>query len=127
MKIALAIILAIVAGCTKHCEPEKAKQPSPAPAVLPVEVKHKLFYFGADWCEPCRRMHADTLDNKDVKDAIASQFGIYFTIVNIDTAKTLARDFNITVVPTYMIIEDNTVTKRGVGYLNAKDFLEWLK
>lgn len=89
--------------------------------------RFQFVYFGAEWCQPCRQMQADTLSNASVKKAMDKQFGMYVTVMDIDVFKKMAEVYKVVAVPTYVILDGDKEIKRGVGYRNAADFLNWLK
>lgn len=76
--------------------------------------------FSAAWCSPCKQAKPVFQQLKEtIKD-------VQFEIVDIDEQHEMAQDFNITGVPTFMLIEDNEEVKRLVGAQNVvrvKDLL----
>jgi thioredoxin 1 len=80
----------------------------------------KIVMFSAAWCSPCKQAKPVFQQLKEtIKD-------VQFEIVDIDEQHEMAQDFNITGVPTFMLIEDNEEVKRLVGAQNVvrvKDLL----
>lgn len=119
MKKVFLVLLCIV-GC-QRVESEPPKPP------VPVVVKDNFLYFGAEWCQPCRLMRDNTLTNARVKDAMLDRFGKYVTILDFDHSRILADAYQVEVVPTYFILRNSAIIKRGEGYASVDEFLEWLK
>ena len=72
----------------------------------------KVVMFSASWCGPCKQ-------SKPVFNEIAaSRKDMEFQVVDIEENEDMTKDFNITGVPTFMIIEDNEEVKRLVGAAN---------
>ena len=80
----------------------------------------KVVMFSASWCNPCKQA-------KPVFEKISQETpDAYFQIVDIDENRAMAEDFNITGVPTFMLIEDNEEVKRLVGAANVTRIKELL-
>ncbi len=69
-----------------------------------------LIDFWAEWCGPCRMM-------TPVIDELASQYAGKATIakVNVDNEQDLATKFNVSSIPTFLVVKDGEVKSRFVG------------
>ena len=85
--------------------------------------------FYADWCIPCKELDALTFSDKRVmKDFYR------FTVYKVDMTKTnevneqLRKRFNVIGMPTVLIIDSKgNETKRLTGFVNADEFLLYIK
>ncbi len=80
-----------------------------------------LVDFHADWCGPCRML-------APVLEQVAKEMGDRATIgkVNIDTEQKTASQFQITSVPTMVVLKNGKEVKRLVGLRNAETIKEML-
>lgn len=77
----------------------------------------KVIRFTASWCQPCKAL-SKTLDNIETK--------IPIEVVDIDEQSNVAIEYGIRSVPTLVMVEDGSVTKRIVGLKSAEDLKVWL-
>ncbi len=98
---------------------EKAKKQALA------ESKPIVAMFTASWCGPCKRMKSTTLVDGNVKRLLRA----HFVTVMIDTDRnpSLTRQFNITGMPTVVIIDPVTgKSERVIGFQRRGQFLSFL-
>ena len=69
-----------------------------------------LVDFWAEWCQPCLMM-APTLD------ALAAEYEGKVTVgkVNVDNEPDLARRFEVSSIPTLLVMKNGEVTKKFIG------------
>ncbi len=84
-----------------------------------------LVDFTASWCQPCKRMEAETWPHEDVlawlgEHAIAIQ-------VDVDQQSDLAARFEIQAMPTVVAMRAGEEFDRVVGYRDAAGLLAWGK
>ena len=76
-----------------------------------------LVDFWAEWCGPCK-MQGPIIDSVAVK--IGNNANI--SKLNVDDSPKIARDYNITGIPTILIFKDGKEVKRLVG-VQSESFL----
>jgi thioredoxin 1 len=69
-------------------------------------MKH-VFYFTADWCGPCKKVRPI------VQELI--QDGYSFQIIDVDIENELAKKFQISSVPTFILFKNEKSIKRVSG------------
>lgn len=73
--------------------------------------KKVLIDFYADWCGPCKRLSPIvdkvSVDNKDVK----------FVRIDVDKNKDLMTKYNVSSIPTLVVIENGEEINRSVGLI----------
>src|SRR3984885_8022429 len=80
-----------------------------------------LVDFYADWCGPCRMM-TPVLE----KVADESTGKVVIAKVDIDSAKSIAGNFQVTSVPTLILFKDGKVMGRLVGLRDAETIKEFI-
>lgn len=69
----------------------------------------KVLMFGANWCSPCRASKPVFNSLKETKPEYEYQ------IVDVDENHDLATKFDISSVPTFIVLENETVVDKIVG------------
>jgi thiol:disulfide interchange protein len=79
----------------------------------------------ATWCGPCQEMAQTTWKDASVAKALE---GYVPVSLDTDANAMLAMKYNVSVVPTLMVIDPKTgnVIKRSEGALDAEAFKDWL-
>ena len=70
-------------------------------------MRHVL-YFTADWCNPCKKVRPVVEEIN--KDSITK-----FLFIDIDTELSLAQDYEVRSIPTFILLEDGKEIKRVSG------------
>ena len=125
----IAVLIGISLGTGKKAEKTKVEAEN---AVIPVtsakfekEVlnsdKRVLVDFYADWCGPCKilspRVAEIANENKDIK----------VVKINVDQNEDLARKYNISSMPTLLVIENGKELNRAVGALSKSTVLKFVR
>jgi thioredoxin len=76
-----------------------------------------LVDFYADWCGPCRKQGKILLD----MERSASQNHAYIIKVNIDRHRQLADEFEVSSLPTLMLIKNGKVIDRQTGVADHQE------
>ncbi len=66
-----------------------------------------VFYFTADWCQPCKKV-------KPVVEAMKRE-GFEFQMIDVDYEQLLAEQFQIKSIPTFILLEDGKELNRVTG------------
>jgi len=77
--------------------------------------------FSASWCGPCRMM-APVLE--DASDKYKGKY--FFYQIDIDSAEELAQKFNVTAVPTIIVLKKGKEVDRTSGYQDLNEFERFL-
>jgi thioredoxin 1 len=68
-----------------------------------------IFYFTADWCNPCKKT------KPIVEELNRESAEVRFQIIDVDIEGELARKFEVRSVPTFIVIQDGQEIKRTTG------------
>ena len=80
----------------------------------------KVVMFSASWCAPCKQAKPVFEQTaKLIAESKNENSDVYFQIVDIDENRAMAQDYNVTGVPTFMLIENGEEVKRLVGAQNV--------
>jgi len=82
--------------------------PAPDEQLQPESTREVLF-FSATWCKPCQ-------EAKPKVEELRQQ-GMKVTEIDIDQYPELAREYRITQVPTFIVLEDGVEIKRTSSVL----------
>jgi thioredoxin-like negative regulator of GroEL len=75
-------------------------------------MRHVL-YFTADWCNPCKKVRP--IVEEINKDSITK-----FLFIDVDTELSLAEDYDVRSIPTFILLEDGKEIKRTTGSQNRE-------
>lgn len=80
----------------------------------------KVLMFSASWCGPCKA--AKPVFNQ-LKESVQH---VDFQVIDIDENQKLATDYNISGVPTFVVLENDQEVQRIVGGANVNKLKEIL-
>jgi thioredoxin-like negative regulator of GroEL len=66
-----------------------------------------VFYFTADWCNPCKK-------TRPVVEELKKE-GFQFQIIDVDYEQLLAKQFQVKSIPTFILLEDGKELDRVTG------------
>jgi thioredoxin-like negative regulator of GroEL len=81
-----------------------------------------IFYFTADWCQPCKKVKPIVEDMK--------KEGFQFQMVDADYEQLLVEQFKVSSIPTFILLEDGKEVNRITGAKTRgelEDFINYKK
>ena len=79
-----------------------------------------VYYFTADWCMPCKRTRP-IVEELNREQTIAK-----FQIIDADVNPELVKNFNISSIPTFIMFEDGTETRRMTGAQTRESLMRFI-
>lgn len=79
-----------------------------------------ILYFTADWCNPCKKV-------RPIVEEINRDSIIKFLFIDIDTELSLAEDYEVRSIPTFILLEDGKEIKRISGAQTQEQLMGLLK
>lgn len=83
--------------------------------------KPVLIDFWASWCGPCRML------SPVISDIAKSHPEIKVCKINVDEENELAAKFEVTSIPTLVVIKDGKIVNHSVGYRSKADIEKMLE
>jgi len=78
-----------------------------------------VFYFTADWCQPCKKVRPIVEDMK--------KEGFQFQMVDADYEQLLVKRFEVKSIPTFILIENNEEVSRISGVKTREELESFIK
>jgi thioredoxin 1 len=79
-----------------------------------------VFYFTADWCQPCKKVRPIVEElNREIAD-------VTFQIIDVDIENDLVKTFQITSVPTFILFEGEEQINRITGAQTREKLNEFI-
>ena len=78
----------------------------------------QLFYFSADWCEPCQKLGP-------IMDQVSQKITVQK--INIDYEANITSKYGVRNVPTVILVEKGQELRRFVGPKSLQQILEFIK
>lgn len=121
--LALASIMCF-SGCGDITigQPQTNPETVPSDPVTPgpntIAVEREVLAFTATWCGGCRQ------DKPQI--AMLRERGVKITEINIDERPDLAKQYGVTVVPTYVVLENGVEVERTTSIITIISMIIWL-
>lgn len=80
-----------------------------------------LIIFSADWCKHCNSLKNDFSNKK-----IVETDSFIVCIIDTDFDAEYAKKFNVKILPTSIILQNNKEKDRKIGYIN-NEYKTWLQ
>jgi thioredoxin 1 len=77
-----------------------------------------VFYFTADWCQPCKKVKPIVEDLK--------KEGFQFQIIDADYEQLLVKRFQVKSIPTFILIENEKEINRITGAQTKEKLYEFI-
>jgi thioredoxin 1 len=90
--------------------------------VVEQATKPVIIDIFATWCGPCQYM-------KPIFHQLSEELSNSYTFaeLNVDEARDLAVNYNVTSVPTFLFVKNNKVEGRETGYMSKDDLKTKIK
>ena len=82
-----------------------------------------LLDFFADWCGPCKTQ-GKVLHSVE---KVAAESGTLMIKINVDEHPELAKQLNVSSLPTLMLVRDGQVVERKSGLTNERQLTAWMR
>lgn len=79
-----------------------------------------VYYFTADWCQPCRRT------KPIVEELNREQTTAGFQIIDIDSVPELVKTFKVQSVPTFILFDEGMEKNRIVGGQTRESLIDFI-
>ena len=79
-----------------------------------------LIIFSAKWCAPCKRMKPDFINVEENTDAKK----LTFAIVDVDISSDIAVKYNVSNLPTLVLIKNGNVIETRKGVMTQSKIVE---
>jgi len=80
-----------------------------------------IYYFTADWCQPCRKTRP-IVEELNTEQTIA-----HFQIIDVDDNSDLVKTFSVQSVPTFVLFENGIEVKRIIGSQTREQLKEFIR
>jgi len=86
--------------------------------------KLHVIYFTASWCPPCKKMKTTTWVDESVVGWLEENAVV--TAVDVDEESMIAAEYDISAMPTIVVLNEGEEIARTVGYQGPVGFRDWL-
>ena len=80
-----------------------------------------VYYFTADWCQPCKKTRP-IVEELNREQTIAG-----FQIIDVDDNPDLTKTFTVQSVPTFILFENGIEVKRIIGSQTREQLEEFIR
>ena len=79
-----------------------------------------VYYFTADWCQPCKKTRPI------VEELNREQTTAGFQIIDVDDNPELVKTFSIQSVPTFILFNEGQEISRMIGSKSREELVEFI-
>lgn len=103
-------------------KPEAVREPEPTvKKSLTTEPKRHLYYFTADWCEPCWKIKQEVIPQLRASGWTQE----WLTTVDIDRNGELKKQYQIDTIPAFVVVKNGKVLGKRTGYVGHVELAKW--
>ncbi|MEZ6046587.1 MAG: thioredoxin family protein [Planctomycetaceae bacterium] len=84
--------------------------------------RKQVLYFTASWCGPCERWHQQELPRLRAQGWNED----WLTLIDVDQQPDLRTQYNVHIVPTFILLQGNLEQSRRTGFIDAVSFAAWV-
>ena len=77
-----------------------------------------VFYFTADWCQPCKKV-------KPIIEEMKKE-GFQFQMIDADYEQLLVKQFKVSSIPTFILLEDGKELSRISGAKTRRELEDFI-
>jgi thioredoxin-like negative regulator of GroEL len=77
-----------------------------------------VFYFTADWCQPCKKV-------KPIIEEMKKE-GFQFQMIDADYEQLLVKQFKVSSIPTFILLEDGKELSRISGAKTREELEDFI-
>ncbi|EMI17043.1 secreted protein containing Thioredoxin domain protein [Rhodopirellula maiorica SM1] len=92
-------------------------------AVMAEANGNVLLDFYADWCGPCRKQSVILHE----LESTAAENNTLIVKVNVDEHKQIAREMQVSSLPTLVMVKNGEIVKRETGITRKADLVRWMQ
>ncbi len=78
-----------------------------------------VFYFTTEWCQPCKKV-------KPIVEEMKKE-GYQFQMIDADYEQLLVKQFKVSSVPTFILLEDGKELNRITGAKTQNELKDFIK
>ena len=79
----------------------------------------QILYFTAAWCGPCKMF-------RPTFEGTLAELGLNAQIIDVDQQRDLATQYQVSSVPTVMVVENGVATKRNSGIMSKQQVKQFI-
>ena len=86
-------------------------------------VAAELLVFTADWCGPCKAFKTDYANDPTIVGPYVHNTSVF----DVNDAAEMAKKYAVKTVPTFLVVDGDTVLRKQEGYDGPANLKKWLE